>query len=57
MNTCMIMETGNKLMALRLFRLGTDILLILGAPSHAYCLRIEKQLRLQMKEYIMLHVL
>ena len=57
MNTCMIMETGNKLMALRLFRLGTDILLILGAPSHAYCLRIAKQLRLQMKEYIMLHVL
>ena len=50
-------DHGNwyKQMVLLLFRLCTDILLILGAPSHA-CLRIEKQLRLQMKEYIMLHV-
>ena len=52
----MIMETGNKLMVLLLFRLCTDILLILGAPSHAYCLRIEKQLRLQMKEYIIISI-
>ena len=39
---CMIMETGTKLTVLLLFRLCTDILLILGAPSHAYVMINDK---------------